>query len=279
MTTYLDARRSELSFGDVCDAEFLYDVHVREDARAMTREEAPATFAKKKWDIDQPVPYFVPSLDLKRDESYALAHGWHRRAICMSDDCLILSVFGRDREPDGRLLFAPVVDATDEAMNDLNEAPTYGRFPLPGDEVHGQHAIVELRRCFMADARDVYAALPAFVVLSTADTTRQGLANRWAAYSCRRGPFVAEDNVEKFAQLLVDTGLGEDEAVDLAQGLANVAGAAWAYEGRGLEAAGVAGDEKTAPEPVLAELERQLGTLADLVPVALAAVRTAASKL
>ena len=274
MSTYQGSRRAGLSFGDVCEAEFLYDVHVREDARALLRDEAPASFSKKKWGVDEAVSYFVPGLAPKQGDSFALAHGWHRRSICLSDDCLILSALGRGgRDPGGRILFAPVVECSGDYLAKLEEAPTYGRFPLPGDSVHTSHAIVELRCCFMVDARSVHTALPDLVVLSTADETRQELADRWTAYSARRGPFVVEDNLEKFAELLVDSGFDEDEVIRLADSLGRVAGAAWAYEGGGLEAAGVAGDESSAPGPVLSELEQQLEVLAGHASDALAAVR------
>jgi hypothetical protein len=279
LTTYLGARRDELSFGDICEAEFLYDVYVRGDARALGRDQTSASFAKKKYGVDEAIQFFIPDLELKEGENYVLSHGWHRRAVCISDDCLILSALGRgDREPDGRLLFAPIVPATEGDLKELDEAPTYGRFPLPGDAVFSEHAIVELRRCFMADARDIHAVLPGLVVLSTTDETRLGLANRWAAYACRRGPFVVEDNLEKFAQLLVERGVGEDDAVGLAEALGKVAGTAWAYEGGALEGAGIAGDEGADPAPVLKEIERHLEALGTFLPEALSTLQSVATR-
>lgn len=240
----------------------------------MLRDEAPAPFAKKKWGIEEPVSYFVPGLAPKQGDNFALAHGLPHPSICLSDDCLILSALGRgERDPSGRLLFAPVVSCGSDDLAKLEEAPTYGRFALPGDGVHGQDAIAELRRCFMVDARAVHSTLPDLVVLSTTDEIRQELADRWTAYSARRGPFVVEDNLGKFAELLVNRGGNEEEIIRLAESLALVAGAAWAFEGGALEAAGVAGDEASDPEPALLGIEQQLEAMVEHASAALVAVK------
>jgi hypothetical protein len=269
LSTYLADRRSDLSFGDVCETDFLYDVFVRSDTRGLRREEAPAKFAQARWQINEPVPYFISALERREQETYVLAHGWHRRAICISDDCFILSALGRNGgSPDGRILFAPVMPATQEDLAGFEEYPTYGRYPLIADDVFVENSIIELRRCFMVDARDVAAALPDFVVLSTSDSVRVGLANRWSAYAARRGPFVVEDNVEKLAELLIEYGIEAADAESLGNALAAAAAAGWTYEGGGLEGAGIAADEHHPPGPALEELERLLAQLADLTDVA-----------
>ncbi len=260
MSTYTAAPRDLLSFGDICEAEFLYDVHARADARALTREEASAPFARKKWQIDEAVSYFVPLGPT--DESYVLAHGRPRTALLLSDDCLIETALGRDgRDPSGRLLFAPVAPASQDTLDSLDELPTYGRFGLRSDEVHAEHAIVELRRCFMVDARDVAALADGFSVRSLTDETRDGLALRWAAYAIRRGKFVVEDNLEKFGELLLDAGIEQAAAERFAVAVAAAAAAAWRYEGSGIEEAGLAFDQGNPPFPVVERLEEQLQDL------------------
>lgn len=125
----------------------------------------------------------------------------------------------------------------------------------------------------MADARDVHKALAAgdSRTRSTSDETGGALAIRWAAFTLRRGPFVAEDSLEKFAEHLLDTGrVGqEEEAVAVATLLADVVSAAWGYEGRGVENAGNAADDERAPDDVIAELTAELEALRDATARAL----------
>lgn len=277
--TYLAAPRPELGFGDVCEAEFLFDVHVRADARALTREETSAPFAKKRWGLDSAISYFVP-LPSGAPDNYVLGHGRQRRALVVSDDCFIASALGRQGQtPDGRIMFAPVVDVNQEELDQLTELPTYGRLGLAADEVYGQHAIVELRRAFMADARDVAAAGVGFAVRSLDDDARDGLSIRWAAYALRRGKFVVEDNLEKFAELLLAQAIDEEEVTRFSLAVGTVAALGWRYEGKGIEDAGVAFDEGRPPEPVIDELEEELVALAEQVATAVDEVRKIKARL
>jgi hypothetical protein len=276
--TYESALRAELSFGDICEANFLYDVHVREDARAMGVEFASAKFAVKRWNIDQQVPYFIPGIGIKADQNYVLAHGVHQQAVVLSDDCLIATALGRDGAgpTSRRLLFAPIVDATADEVEEL-AGGNFGRFPLPADDHVADHRIADLRRCFMVDARAVDAALKAggFQVRSLDDATRDDLAIRWAAYALRRGPFAAEDNLEKFAEYLLNTGRVEHEgaAVEVARALADVVAAAWGYEGRGVEGAGTAADDGRDPQEAVDRLIEELEQSRGTADAALAALR------
>jgi hypothetical protein len=276
--TYEPALREELSFGDICQAEFLYDVHVRADARAMGREMAAAKFAAKRWKIEHEVPYFIPGVNISQDQNYVLAHGVHQLAVVLSDDCLIATALGRDtgRPTNRRLLFAPVVAAGAEEVAEL-AGGNFGRFPLPGDEQHGDHRIVDIRRCFMVDARDVHEALThgGLRVASLDNPTRDELAIRWSAYALRRGPFVAEDSMEKFAEYLLDSGRVADEAtaVDVAVRLVDVVAAAWGYEGRGVEGAGTAAEDGRDPQEAIDVLVAELEQLRAIADAALDALR------
>jgi hypothetical protein len=275
--TYERTLRGELSFGDVCEAEFLYDAHVRADARAMGADVAPAAFAKKRWGIDADVAFFIPGVGIGGDRHYVLAHGVHQGAVLLSDDCHIASALGRDTgEPTNRrLLFAPVVEGSEEEVAELEEA-NFGRFPLPADDRFDSHGVVDIRRCFMVDARDVHAALTAggFRVRSLSDEARADLAIRWSAYAVRRGPFVAEDSLEKFAEYLLDARHVHDEsdALDVAGKLVDVVAAAWGYEGRAVEDAGNAAEDRRPPRDVIDELVRELELIRDRTGDALAAL-------
>lgn len=169
--------------------------------------------------------------------------------MVLSDDCILEKAIGGEGRPtrSQRILFAPVVEAAQDEAAEL-EGENFGRFPLLSDTVNPMPAIVELRRCFMVDSRDVAAALSegAFVVRSLTDDTLAKLAIRWSAYSIRRGPFVASDNAEKFAEALIEKGRStESEALEVATLLAEVVGAAWVFEGRSLEGAGAMADTGT----------------------------------
>jgi len=275
LSTYLPELRGELSFGDICEAEFLYDVHVREDARSMGMEMSGESFAQKKWQLPGAVAMFIPALDPGQGETFALAHGTHNRALLLSDDCLVASALGRDGggPKNRRLLFAPMVEASEAQVEEL-EAENFGRFPLPPDEHVASPRIADLRRCFMADARDVHKALVAggFRACSISDETAGSLAIRWSAFTLRRGPFVTEDSLEKFAEHLLDTRrvAHGDNAVAVATLLADVVSAAWGYEGRGVESAGNAADEGRAPDEVIAVLTSELQRLHKATAQALA---------
>lgn len=284
MSTYLPALRQGLSFGDLCEADFLYDVHVREDARSMRRETSSVGYAQKKWHLPDAVHIFLPALEPRAGETFALAHGTYARALVLSDDCLIATVLGREagKPTNRRLLMAPVVDASAEEVADLADR-SYGRFPLPADAQFAADGVVDLRRCFMADARDVYAAVAngGFRRRSLSDETRDDLAIRWAAFSLRRGPFVAEDSLEKFAEHLLDSGTvaNEQDAIDVAMRLGNVVAAAWVYEGRGVEGAGRAAEDGVSPRTAVAMLVDELETLRAATDDALEALRKLESSI
>lgn len=274
MSTYLPTLRDELSFGDVCEGDFLYDVHVREDARSMGREMSGEKYAKRAWNLPGAVPLFIPALDPGQGETFVLAHGTHHPALVLSDDCLIASALGRDGggPTSKRLLLAPLVEASEEEVNEL-EAAGFGRFPLPGDAHFALNLIADLRRSFMADARDVHKALASgrFRVRSLGDDVLGDLAIRWSAYALRRGPFVAEDSLEKFAELLLDTGKVSEEkrALEVATLLADVVAAAWGYEGRGVDRSGTAAEDGRSPDEAIAELTAELESLEDATGKAL----------
>lgn len=265
----------QLGFGDICEADFLHDIHVRKDARVMGTQEMGGAFAKKQFNVDYPVRYYLPEQAQKPGENFVLAHGGPGNAIVLSDNCAIETNLGRPgASPKHRLLFAPVADATADEVADL-EAGGFGRFPLPADARVAQHRVVDLRRCFMVDARDVREALTAggFRQRSLDEEALSGLAIRWSAFAIRRGPFVSANSLEKFAQHLVATGAAPtDLAGALVSALLEVVQAAWIYEGEAVEGAGVAADEELAPDAVLAKLDDTLSVLGDSVSDALQAL-------
>jgi hypothetical protein len=280
--TYLAAPplRDYLAFGDICRAEFLHDIHVRADARVMGTDVANARFAKQKWDVDYPVRYYIPEAEPKEGENFVLAHGAPAQAVVLADDCAIETMLGRDGGGPmrRRILFAPIAEISADELDDLLDG-NFGRFPLPADDQVSAHYAVDLRRCFMVDARDVHAALPAgdFRVRSLDDETRSGLSERWSAYTVRRGPFVAEDSADKFAGHLTDTGRTDGgEAEDIANKLVDVVSTAWVYEGEAVERAGNAAADHLDTDEVIERLIGDLETLREAAGTAIDALSSIA---
>jgi hypothetical protein len=259
MSTYLAHPRPQLSFGDICAANYMHDAVVRRDASILRREEAPASLARKKWNIDAPVPYFVGVAD-ETNPHYLLAHGRRcRESIVLSDDCAIATGLGRGgRQPSGRLIFAPVIP------DRLESRGAFCRQALPGDQHHAQESFADLRRCFAVDAADVNASIEdgsLRVQRSLADETRDALHQRWAACAVRLGPVVAEDNVGKFVDALLDFGVDERLALDLGDGLAEFVAAIWGYESNILERAGDTAIGGYSPRERLGEMRNALATI------------------
>lgn len=254
MATYEAQTRPQLGFGDVCSADWLHDVHLRADARALRREDMDVNaWWRKRLGLAEDLtrfPIWLAAVDPREEETYVLAHGRARDAVVISDDCIIESALGRDgRGPSGRLLLAPTVDATQDDYEQFAREPSMGRFWLPGDDQHGDSRFIELRRAFMVDARDIADGLPDLVVRSLVDGVRADLATRWAAYAARRGPLIVEDNAGKLARLLHHhIGGTPAAAVAAAKLIASPAVVGWRFEGKALERAGVAWDARAAVE-------------------------------
>jgi hypothetical protein len=264
--TYTPTLRDGLSFGDVCVAPFLHDAYVRSDARTMGMDTMKASFAKR-YGIHEDIPYFIPGANIKTGDDWVLAHGSPAQGVALADDCLIETVLGREGEASARtnrrLLFAPLVETSAEEVDDLQQE-NFGRFPLAADSFFDTPGVVDLRRCFMVQVGDVHDGLKAgdFRVRSLDDVARAELAVRWSAYALRRGPFVAEDSLEKFAEYLIERGVAdEDQATTVAQALADLVATTWRFEGTAIEAAGNAASDGADPRQLIDQLKHELGQL------------------
>jgi hypothetical protein len=281
--TYLAAApplRDYLAFGDVCEADFLHDIHVRADARAMGTDVATAAFAKKKWNIEAEVRYYIPEAAPREGENFVLAHGARAQAVVLADDCAVETVLGRggDGPQRRRILFAPIVKITADEVDELLVG-NFGRLPLPADGQVSEDYAVDLRRCFMVDARDVHDALAAggFRVRSLDDDARSALSERLSAYAVRRGPFVAEDSADKFAGHLVDAGRASDEqAEDIANKLVDVVATAWVYEGEAVERAGNTATDRLDTHEVIERLIVDLEAVQEAAGTAIDALKSMA---
>jgi hypothetical protein len=246
--------RSEVWFGDIFALEYLHDVFLRADAVALGTREIPSGLVA-----------YSSHYAGRHDQRYLLAHGSPHHAILLSDNCVIETAFGREGAGpvrSGRLLFGAITPAGDADIERLEERPTFGRFPLPAGE-NFAGGIVELRRCFMVDTRDVDPD-PGQRVVSLTEDFAEELEIRWNAYVARRGPFVAVRTAEKLAAQMAGNA-GADPSADVvakATLVANVVAHAWRFEGRDLDAVSIAMEEGSPIEPVVATLKAGLRELA-----------------
>jgi hypothetical protein len=251
----------EIEFGDIFEADYLFDIFVRADSTAIPGYQAPAKLAEpmgrklvgrplpaEPFDIHSPV--FPPRIG----QDFVRAHGAKRRAVILSDNCVIATAFGYDDRKQakraGRLIFAPIVDATAKEIETVSKQAGYGRFPLdPTGFFPG--GIVELRRAFMADLR---AIKPEQRLARPDPALAELLEVRWSAYSARRGPDVFNTNAHKLKNVVArpdEPGVAEKEA---AARVAEVLGLAWRLEGGPLEEAAAAWDKGHDAEPAIAAL-------------------------
>ncbi len=253
MTELYAEPAAAVSFGDIFEASFLFDVYVRADAVQLGRRAAPQKHGGG----------FAFSASFREDRAYVLGHGAPHRAILITDDCVVDTALGQGREdgkPKGRLLFAPISPATESDL----KTQAFGRFALPASGKM-RDGVVELRKCFMVDARDVADHINARVA-TLAPCLVEDLEVRWNAFAARRGPFAALRNAEKLVGVLIEErGAGEPDEGDkvVGQEVAAVVATAWRLEGSDLEAVADAFNDKTDGSPALAALEAGLRELSD----------------
>jgi hypothetical protein len=251
----------EIQFGDIFEADYLFDIFIRGDSAEIPGYQVPAHLAEAmgRKMVGRPLPaqpfdIHSPAFPPRTGQDFVRAHGAKRRAVILSDNCAIATAFGYDdrehAKKAGRLLFAPIADATDKEIQALLKQAGYGRFPL---EAAGffPGGVVELRRAFMVDLR---AIKPEQRVARPDKGLAELLEVRWSAYSARRGPDVFNTNAHKLKSLLSrpsEPGVDEEEA---AARVAEVLSLAWRLEGGALEEAAAAWDKDRDGNPAVEEL-------------------------
>ena len=231
-------------FGDVFQADFLLDTYVRSGAAPLGRGQLSATQAAKLARLtgvaSGNVAIYSPSFG--GDEGLALtrASAVSGTAMLVSDSCAVATALAQGREKRsvaGRLLFAPVVVAPDPRQwQRLAETVDFGRMAMEPHDGWPEGAIVELRYCFMADARDIKLNLAKRLATLTPDGADE-VAARWSAFSTRRGPHAYELSTTKLAHVLAAPGTGgvTDEHFAAGDAVAEALDAAWTLEGGALE--------------------------------------------
>jgi hypothetical protein len=276
---YRDPGEDPISFGDIFEGEHLIDVHARLRTRRLGGGNMPRTAAERiSRTVNRPlsdpgdtVPMYTPALPQRPEDFHALAFGGATmkgneplRAILLSDSCAIDTALGteRGRRAQGRLLFAPIVPTTKEAVEALDDEPLFGRFPLNTAQGRFGWATAELRDCFMVDARDVRKEER---ILTLTAEAAEDLEVSWDACALRRGPLAVSHNIAKLARALAGEGGDPEERAGAVEMVEEMLLIAWQLEGGLLRAVA------DAPAPDRAALEQIVDELKKLEAVARAA--------
>jgi hypothetical protein len=246
-----------LAFGDIVAAEWLFDIYLRTDSRALARHnfrDGKTGFIIRPEPTRQGDDAILAQATMDPSDA-VFGYGSRRAAIVLTDDCELATLAGERRDggwgPRGRLLLGSIRPATAEELAHQKERRLdLGRHPLDPDTGSGfEGGIVDFNRVFsvqakaMAEQRDRYDR----IVGLDRDGQIQ-LAMRWAAHATRHGPLVAEASVLKLAQLLSADGdqerldalraagePGEDDAAKIATATLATLTAAWWLEGPWLD--------------------------------------------
>lgn len=220
------AEKERLSFGDVIEAPWLFDLYLREDSGAL----GPVT-------MKGGVPGWVKLLEPpatepagRRDHVLAAAgageafdyvvangHGRSRRGIILTDDCEMVTQFGRGGTAgDGRILLAAVRNATEEEADAaIAQELNFGVFGLresgdmrPGVAVLEAVFSVHVSALAARGGEDTWSRLAALD-----EEHQRALGEKWMAHATRHGPLVVAAEGRKLAKLLTADG---DESIALA---------------------------------------------------------------
>lgn len=284
-----------LGFGDVLEADWLFDLYLRHDAVALEPQQRrgaggvvfiPRAVAPQR--EREPGKDVIASHAEFGDA--AIGFGNPRRAIVLTDDCEMETLQGRngDGRPRGRIMLAAVRRASPTEIAEVR-ASNFGLFALPPDDaVAFDGGVVELQRAFSVSLPSLLGGTRPRRLVALDAEAQGNLSVRWCAHATRHGPMVAADGARKLAGIM--SAAGHDEVLaDIrelrrepdqhhlaaAEHLVGALALAWAIEGRVLdqvsdawERGGTAIDSRTV---VLEHLER----LRDLADSAIVALREA----
>lgn len=255
----------EIRFGDIFEAPHLFDIFLRDDGVAVGPTTLPARFAERFGQsagvtIEGAIPLYSPNLPLPHRADFVLAHGTTQRAVLVSDNCTIATVFGygRDRpRPTSRLLFAAVLDKPGE-IEDVAVTQPFNRFAL---EKAGffDGGIIDFRHLFIVHAR---AVDPGRRKASLLDDVLDELEVRFSAHTVRRGPLVIDRNADKLITLLRSAGIAEADANEAGAHVARALNLSWHAEGGALGDAAEAADDETPGQEAVQRLADDLRALA-----------------
>lgn len=199
---------AHLAFGDIFEADWLFDVYVRADSAAMFRKSVqgqkdPVWMVRGTPTRQENEPIKVEAT--MDPDDVVLTVGTLRMGIVLTDDCEIASLAGAREdgwEPRGRILLAAIRKNDGRARDDLE----LGIHTLPPDEVRGfPGGLVDFNRLYEVQTKSLVdppeGRLPRKVASLTSDAGYE-LGERVAGHLLRQGPMAAELGARKLARLL-----------------------------------------------------------------------------
>lgn len=252
--------RPDVLFGDVFEADYLFDVHLEGDAVRLAEGAFPPRAPLSGSFYAEPGDKLGPNGDFVRAHGRTGREHAGRenqgtlaepgRAILLSDDCYIPTVYGNRgdrRSGNGRLLFAIITEADGEDVV-ATVGSNFARFALPADGPITASGIAELKNSFLVRARDVE---PSHRIASLDEDGRSALEKRWNAFVCRRGPEASQANASKLGQLLTGPNAPTVEQTAAVELLWQTLDINWDFEGRTMRSVSDALEAAEGPEPSL----------------------------
>lgn len=201
-----------LTFGDVVEADWLFDVYLREGAEALIAEtdhsnnilryKPEARTRERVAGRDYTVGFatsdgvFSPQGDEHGSTGSVLAFGNRRRAVILTDECETSKVL----EKGGRLLLAVLVPYPRSEAEQRMLRPgqsSWRRFALPpAGEWEG--AVVDFSKHVAVWHESMQHATPTW---SLSEEEAGALRVGWATYATRHGPIAATDGVSKLIEM------------------------------------------------------------------------------
>jgi hypothetical protein len=217
---YLDPSPGPLRFGDVIEADWLFDIYLRPDAAALEADQivddrivsfTPRRQAPRK---EPEPPRDVVAVHADFSDDWVLASGASRNAIVLTDDCELETLYGRTvageevpRQARGRILFAAAKKATAGEIADVRKNASNFALPVHASAPKFAGRIVDLGRTFTVNTKSLLASPDYKKVVALDNDTKVGLSTRWDAYAARHGPLIAEQMTLTMAKLFDSDGV------------------------------------------------------------------------
>jgi hypothetical protein len=250
---YEAPEESDLSFGDIFEAGFLFDAYLRGDVISLGKDKAHPS--RGVGDV------YSGLFHRKPDDDYLLSHGRQCAGIVLSDSCTIDKNVGisRPAKVHGRMMLAAVAVASPDQIRAEADKNRYSRLALP-EHPDYPGGIVDFEKVFSLDLRDAIENKERRVV-RLSDRLASELVVRWTAHMARRGPWAAAVKttaaIDRFANL--GTTFDNEQAVVLA--VSGLVDAVWEFQGAHLDGVEEELDEGRTPSEVLDTWIEQLKSI------------------
>lgn len=208
------AAEEQLSFGDIYEAEWLFDVYVRADAAAMFRRSVQG-LKDPVWVVRGSATrleneHIKVEATMEADD-VVLTVGTLRMGIVLTDDCEIASLAGAREDgwdPRGRILMAGIRSDDGRVRDDLELG--IHRL-LADDRVAFPGGLVDFNRLYEVQTKSLVDPPGDRLrkVASLSQDAKYELGERFAGHLLRQGPMAAEVGARKLSRLLT---AGDDAA-------------------------------------------------------------------